>query len=397
MQIVGASVITRTQLERWSTNLGDNIGADQEPGEDTAAWMDRIWRTRSAQHIPHVRQSDSAQQTVIAALPRHIDAGSSFRTMSELLHGRGPLTELVWWESVAFDEPLDSMHIQPTDALTDALTLCVHRIQLGLSTALWHADHQDYAKDVASAPIIAPSSSELRPLLPYIRPIEMPLVRDPSKFVDVVAAGGDYDDGLRQFISGGTPRFPPELAPALAFAERRARACMLAHAALAREQAHFGELEDASLMKTSINTIFAVEMSALLARWLREHGTLSASTSFALASSALRSASWLWLEDNERSMGCLRVLIEHTARLRTLRTKPNTAAKLNARTTTTPRDWIEACGWRRLRVLLRALGEYAHGADLGHLDGAAEVLIALNPHPTGPSPNRADAATHSWT
>jgi hypothetical protein len=28
-----------------------------------------------------------------------------------------------------------------------------------------------------------------------------------------------------------------------------------------------------------------------------------------------------------------------------------------------------------------ALGEYAHGADLGHLDGAAEVLIALNPHP----------------
>jgi hypothetical protein len=327
MQIVGASVITRTQLERWSTNLGDNIGADQEPGEDTAAWMDRIWRTRSAQHIPHVRQSDSAQQTVIAALPRHIDAGSSFRTMSELLHGRGPLTELVWWESVAFDEPLDSMHIQPTDALTDALTLCVHRIQLGLSTALWHADHQDYAKDVASAPIIAPSSSELRPLLPYIRPIEMPLVRDPSKFVDVVAAGGDYDDGLRQFISGGTPRFPH----------------------------------------------------------------------FALASSALRSASWLWLEDNERSMGCLRVLIEHTARLRTLRTKPNTAAKLNARTTTTPRDWIEACGWRRLRVLLRALGEYAHGADLGHLDGAAEVLIALNPHPTGPSPNRADAATHSWT
>jgi hypothetical protein len=116
-------------------------------------------------------------------------------------------------------------------------------------------------------------------------------------------------------------------------------------------------------------------------RWLRERGILSASTSFALASSALRSASWLWLEDDERAMGCLRVLIEHTARLRTLRTKPNAAAKLDARTTTTPRDWIEACGWRRLRVLLRALGEYAHGADLGHLDGAADVLIALNPHP----------------
>lgn len=381
LQVVGATVIARTQLERWSTNLGDNIGADQQPGEDTGEWMNRIWSTPGAQRIHVCYRGDSPQPGRTVHLRRQLEAGSCFVEMSELMHGRGRLTELVWWESVEFEEPL-SVELRHLDALTDALVLSVHRIALGLATAASQIGDLETATRLRTTAIVGPASAQLRPLVPYLRPLEMPLVASEQNMIEFAMAGGHYDRGVQQSLDGVPPDFPAEGAPALAFAERRGRAFMLARAALQHERERFGEsVNDASLMRVSIEAIFAVEMAALLARWLCDRGDTSAPTSFALCSSALRSATWLWLEDDERSMGCLRALIEHIARLRTLRTKPSAAAKLDARPETTPRDWIEACGWRRLGILLRALGEYAHGAEPAHWDGAAGALVALNRNP----------------
>jgi hypothetical protein len=381
LQMVGAALVTRTQLERWSTNLGDNIGQEQRPGEDTATWMNRIWNVAGSQRIHFARHKNPPAELHTAVLERQILAGHCFAELSELLHGRGPLAEVVWWETAEFDMALTSDHIRHLDPLFDAMTLCTNRIQFGLASAAASSGHQALAQGIFLTPILGPSGSELRPLLPYLRPIEMPLVRDDRTCADFVMAGTTYQKGVQQFANGGVPNFPPEWAPALSFAERRARAFVLARSALLAEQQQFGEeVNDTSMMRFSVKAIFAAEMSAMLARWLRERGDHAAATSFLMCSSALRSAVWLWLEDDERAMGCLRVHIEHLARLRTLRTKPAAAANLDSRAeTTTPRDWIEACGWRRLRVLLRALGEFAHGADSAHLEGAADLLIALNP------------------
>jgi hypothetical protein len=94
--------------------------------------------------------------------------------------------------------------------------------------------------------------------------------------------------------------------------------------------------------------VLAGEMAAVLAQWLRqEPGKRSAADAFAACASALRSAQWLWLEDDDRGMGCLRCVIEQVARARTWRVKPDRAAKVEASSKSTPPRldrgrWLEA-------------------------------------------------------
>ena len=76
-------------------------------------------------------------------------------------------------------------------------------------------------------------------------------------------------------------------------------------------------------------------------------------------------------------MGVLRVVLEQTARMRVWRTKPEKAKELESRESTTPRDWMENAGWRRLAVLNRALGEFAHTKATSKWTGARELLARL--------------------
>jgi hypothetical protein len=155
-----------------------------------------------------------------------------------------------------------------------------------------------------------------------------------------------------------------------------------ASAALKTEENLLGDqFDEDNLRGLTMQALLAAEMSAVLALWLRERCQFEPASALATCSTALRSAVWLWLEDDDRAMGCLRVLIEQMARARAWRVKPAAAAKLEAREETTPRDWIERSGWRRLGVLLRALGEFAHGANPSHWETARDVLVALNPNP----------------
>jgi hypothetical protein len=64
------------------------------------------------------------------------------------------------------------------------------------------------------------------------------------------------------------------------------------------------------------------------------------------------------------------------------------AAKLEARgSRASPRDWLEEAGWRRLSVLNRSLGEFAHASPrTARWSGAREVLVTLQPDDIGPSP-----------
>jgi hypothetical protein len=63
--------------------------------------------------------------------------------------------------------------------------------------------------------------------------------------------------------------------------------------------------------------------------------------------------------------------------MRTWRLKPNKAELLETRPQTTPRDWLEAAGWKRLTTLNRALGEFAHTKPTSRWTGAHELLAKL--------------------
>jgi hypothetical protein len=124
--------------------------------------------------------------------------------------------------------------------------------------------------------------------------------------------------------------------------------------------------------------VLAGEMAAVLARWLRQDpGTRLPADAFAVCASGLRSAQWLWLEDDDRAMGCLRTVIEQIARARTWRLRPDRARKIEVNPNSTPRDWIEGAGWKRLNLLNRALGEFAHGSAKVNWTMARNALVEI--------------------
>jgi hypothetical protein len=379
MQVVGASIIARTQLERWSTNLAINVSLPQAPGEDTVAWMRRVWEFPGAQNILFWHEADRPNCFTIRPMERSVDAGNLFAELSELLHGRGELLDALWWEVDGFESPLQAEHVRSLDLVGDALTLCVKQIQGGLAGAALDAGKLSTCNDIETTPIIGPIRGLFANLLPYIWPIELRLVENDERLFTIAAAGAQYHMEVAKAVDGGTPAFPPEIAPAMAFAERRTRAYNLARAALDVEKSYLGSTFDPGrLSDVTLEAIFASEMAGLLARWTRDRGDVEVPNAFALSASSLRSGVWLWLEDDYRAMGCLRVVLEQLARIRTWRTKPEIARKLEARPQTTPRDWINKCGWNRLRVVLKALGEFAHGADPNNWYTAHDVLIRTN-------------------
>src|SRR5262249_52397480 len=108
------------------------------------------------------------------------------------------------------------------------------------------------------------------------------------------------------------------------------------------------------------------EVAGLVGAWTEG----SASNAAGMISTSIRSAYWLWLEDDDRAMGVLRTTLEEAARLRTWRRRPDKARRLEASERTTPRDWLGAAGWRRLDALNRALGELAHARADSRWHGA---------------------------
>ena len=120
------------------------------------------------------------------------------------------------------------------------------------------------------------------------------------------------------------------------------------------EAEKFGDSFDASTVtERGSFYILVSELAALASTWC--DGTISAALK--LISSSFRSAYWLWLEDDDRAMAALRCTLEQAARITATHKNPRKVARLETRPTL-PSRWLEAAGWRRLKVLNEALGEY---------------------------------------
>lgn len=366
LQPVGAAILARTQLERWSSNIEFNISLPRQDGENTAEWLNRLWSA------PDVGAPTGSAQV-----------GDLFADLSELLHGRGPLMPLVWLDVVDVGAVPTSEHIRSLGTIADAVEVSLTRLRVLLAAEAASRERVGFAQVINAVPIVRPIqclAEDLRPLLWPMAPMHF---QNPVVDGQLSSWATGYMRVSTALRTGREPRESHELWPVLGFGTHRYRAHVWARKAYEVEREVLGEeFGQMPIENVSVEATLAGEMAAILARWLREPGAenLSVAAAFAVCASGLRSAQWLWLEDDWRAMGCLRCVVEQLARARTWRTKPAKAAKLEASSDSTPRDWIEGAGWRRLSLLNRALGEFAHGFTGSSWKLAGGALVALQHH-----------------
>jgi hypothetical protein len=216
-QPIGAAVIARTQLERWSSNLQFNSHLSQESGETTAAWLTRLW---SSPGVPLQK--------------RPATVGSLFSDLSELLHGRGPLLPLVWLDVADVTGLPSASEAQRLDTITDALLVSTTQLRTCLATAAEDQDLPVLANIAASVRLIAPAHGWARDVAATV----VPLI--PSHFGNLEGQLGalatEYTKAIRAMRNGQDLECPSEGLPLFAFGYQRFRALATARWAFERER-----------------------------------------------------------------------------------------------------------------------------------------------------------------
>ena len=273
--------------------------------------------------------------------------------LSELLHGRGPLVTAARWEACHLADPkLQSDAELAIQQVQVATQLSLRQVVLCIVSLVEEGPFPSgLGRTLCDLPLGLPSEITIKRAAPLV----WPLTFDALNFFgrQLVHSGADYLRDVQVLESQGTPRRLNYSARSIeAFVSRRARAAASAERAFVAEQQQLGDTFDPSaIQRREFAYIIMNEAAGLLALW----GTGYQADALAVGSSALRSALWLWLEDDDRSLVLARSVLEQTARLRTWRLKPDRAQRLEDRSDrTTPRDWLEDAGWRRLSVLTAA-------------------------------------------
>jgi hypothetical protein len=312
--------------------------------------------------------------------------------LSELIHAREFPAAIRWsaGQLVEANGEVDAQAYGVVELITEALALCIRQMRIAV---LWLAQSRNSipgrealarmddtfseatAEETgAPPPINSPERQFVRPPLPALMPLlpeeglspgPMGVLRQGAYSFDSILAGwkpnGNYlrDDQMVCFN----------------FMWHRYASATFAVKALESEKEQLGEdYDEASLGGRAGQWVILTEAASLVGKWVTN---THAGNALSLIGSSLRSAYWLWLEDDDRSMSVLRSVLEQTARSRAWRLKPTKAAELENRWQTTPRDWLEAAGWRRLTALNRALGEFAHVKATSRWLGARELLSEL--------------------
>ncbi len=352
----------------------------RQAGEDTTTWYTRLWSTSRA-------------------LPSMLGptVGELFGSMSELLHARGALMPLVWLDIACVNDSPSSEHVQLMEVIGDALLVSLNHVHTGLLEAALAKGRRNLAQNIDSVPLMMPASGMLPDLNACLWPMTPTTFRLPAVKHQLGALVTGRERVAAALRANRKPEEPQELWPILGFGAHRFRALAAASISFEHEQKTLGDrFGSHSIERTETEAVLAGEMAAMLAIWLREEpDRRAAADAFAVCASALRSAEWLWLEDDSRGMGCLRCVIEQVARARTWRRNPTRAAKIESNPKSTPRDWIEASGLRRLNLLNRALGEFAHGSTQGNWYVAQDALVALQKHAATDDQTKYTGRTHA--
>jgi hypothetical protein len=421
-QFVGAAAILRQQIERWTTYLSMPFGSfERSSGESIEDFILRCWNSyltggevfEPRDYNPAEPPSDDGSESAPAASePRaeheHLNLsdgsevcpGFTYAALCALLHGDF-LGEGSYWSAALIAEPdeLDGSVDAVAELLADGITLVLRVVQIvvaamlvGRGVSISARRFLDRFSVVASSSAAAPMKVRLSesggllrvppPESGLVRPTMatlMPLLPLQGLEPELVAKGKEASEQYLQTLSGqrvaGRLLRDDEITT-LAFQYHRLRFVDRANRALERERELFGDDFDIdSLGGRDARIVGVCETAGLLALWAEKES--EASIAWSIVCSGLRSAFWLWLEDDDRSVAVLRSVLERCAVLRTMRLKPEKASRLASNPRTTPSDWLVAAGWRRLSPLLRALSEFAHGQAGARWGGAWKLLADL--------------------
>lgn len=402
-QIVGAAVLLRQQLGRWTLLLA-RAGIARERCESIESFIARAWSRRALEmfglYVGDVTTADMfddldehARTTgVVGTNHQHVRIDDRVICPANVYHTLCMLIDAHHTDQPAERDPihdLDEEHSQSdahdaTDVLSDALALCIFQMQLSVARMC------QLSGDFDTAPAIGDTSARERqlaqytseaqlplrkPLVPRLTPALAPLVdAEVSSFTNIDYLWRLYTD-YHAVLSGrchpplGTPR---ELAE-LAFAAHRFSRRLVTEAAHAQDlQLSEGRLKIHQHHTHVSPQILTAEFAALCASWNQSQPEIAAAA--AQIASTLLSGYWLWLEDDDRGMGILRCTLHQAARLRTWRTNVDAARALDAISWTTPRRWRNVAGLSQYRALDRALFEFAHANRESRLDAAAILL-----------------------
>lgn len=352
-RLVAATLSARMFLERWTLNVADYHDLTPHEGESDADFITRTWDCYKHISADH-------------------DMGRYWKLMSEHLHGRPTLED-----TVAADGTTIAQFLVTVSGLA---------LQQVLGAIQGHADANGLAKmadKLYKSPVNPKSLSswnENELIAKSLHQLDFVFTNsDPASLLSFEA------DGYRRLIddpsNGRAWRDSFSLDHAvLAFVERRGRAIDVARNAFAREAQVLGDdFSPGSLNARLYRYIGIGEVTRLLAT---EAPTEHERRALSAAADALESAWYVWLEDSDLSLGCIRVLLEQTSRARAHRLKRNRAERLeNLGVAAAPTRWLELAGFKRLASYNRALGQFAHIRLNLQLDGARTLLERLQPAP----------------
>lgn len=378
-QTVGAAQIARSQFERWSINLANSTGVKRERGEKTAEYYSRLWTTVDQDGLVAVPESERSDPGRTSIDGHRLDPAGLYVEISDFLHGRGDAAAAAYLEaSDLLCHPKDvEGALRAGNRVLDVIELCIERLRVCIAgTFMQIGAHPHRAVSL----LAVSKQSDPAGSSPFPGWSLWPLNLVTGLSPGVVAALRSQDEIMNRMHRGERPAgrlYRDDEISNIFFISRRARSAEHALAAFAAEERLLGEpLDGANLSGRESRVIITAELLGLIARWSGEVQPMQQDAA-AVASSSLRSAFWLWLEDDDRGMGVLRITLESLARLRTWIRNQNRAKKLEGSTRTTPRDWLDSAGWRRLEALNLALGEMAHTHSNPRWGGARAILTQL--------------------
>ena len=417
-QIVGAAIILRQQLGRWTLLLARADSVVRRRREPIESFIARAW-TQRAMDMLGLYTFDVALDDIFDDLDDHPRTTGAIDTDHEhvQIDGRALCPAHVYH---ALCELIDAQHADqrvecevvrdldgkpsptdtnaPAETILDTLTLCM--IQMRLATVTTYVFRTD-TDTMRGIPLVSPLP-ERRPVqhpseiqLPLSKPVA---TRPPPAIVPLVdgefatfGAVADlwplYTDYHTALADRDTARrWTPQQLAELTFAAHRFSRLLVTADARAQERKISDErLKIHQHLTPASPYILTAEFAALCALWNQSRPQIAAAAT--QISSTLLAGYWLWIEEDDRAMGILRCTLHQAARLRTWHLHPDTAQALQSRSCTTPRRWITMAGWSKFRSLDRALFEFAHANRESRLD-AAEILNDHRNDPESPISQR---------
>lgn len=352
-----ALITTRLFLERWTINVASSHSLEPATNEIESEYINRVWKV-FGKTVP-------------------FNMGDEWAWLSECLHGRGSyqvvLRSDLFTNGKNFADTATKQFFERISHIAHAVLRQVHAaIDTSLRTRnlghllsplriQYNLPPNDIIKAFTSTDIFI---SQFRPLDPAFA-----FSPHAGRLADM---GRLYRKTLATAAIKGEQMEVTFYEVQKAFLERRGRSVETAVNAMTSEAAFNDPRSGREYLLARLFRYQAIGQGAILVAGLSSTNEAHAMRT---AAAALESAWNLWLDDTDVSLGCVRGILEQTARARVHRLKPEKAVRFEA-VRNRPNRWLEAASLNRLNEFGRALGEFSHIKTTSRREVARKRLTA---------------------